>query len=199
MSNAQTNTPRNRLNTVVVRGIVEVLHGEHTLVDLLLGGGLDAVDLLHQVANGLAHLQEALLAPPFGLVGVETPSSTLLEDIAGDTRLAHTLRVDQLRRVEVGCVDVADALDLRSDGTAAHAASRGDAAINTSPFAYLNDVKPEPQRTPVIFSPVRKLPLILATHSHLYNTPRNGAIGRIRFSSRSARSNASASFVMPGL
>lgn len=127
VSDNPTNTPRNRLNTVVVGRIMEVLHGEHALVDLLLSGRLDAVNLLHQVADRLAHLQETLLAPPLGLVGVQTSASALLEDVARHARLSHTLRVEQLRRVEVGRVDVGDALDLRSNRTAAHAAARGDA------------------------------------------------------------------------
>ena len=91
---------RNHLNAVVVRRVVEVLHRELPALDRLLDSGQDSVHLLHQVSDALAHLLEAVLAPPLGLIRIQASASALVENVAGGAGLADQLRVVQLLRME---------------------------------------------------------------------------------------------------
>ena len=72
---------------------MEILHRKDSLLNDLLNSGENAMHFVHQMSDGLANLQEALLAPPLGLVGIQTSPSTLMENIAGNAWLAHLLRI----------------------------------------------------------------------------------------------------------
>ena len=82
---------RNRLDAVIVRRIMEVFNGKFTFGNLSLHSGHHAVHFLHQMTDGIAHLLEAILTPPLGLVSIQTTTSTFVKNIAGSTRLANTL------------------------------------------------------------------------------------------------------------
>ena len=158
---------RNHLDAVVERRVVEILHGEPSTLNRLLDSRQNPVHLLHQVSDALAHLLEAVLAPPLGLIRIQAAASALVENVAGGAGLSDQLRVEQFLRVEA-CAssvissitllrDVRHAVQLRSDGARAYASSRGDTTGNTEIIIDLKEVMPLPQRTPVTFSPISML------------------------------------------